>query len=322
MSANSSLDQDTLATLSDEEREAIASSEYSEAELETMKNLAGDASDDDNQDDDDSDDDSDDDAADAASQNKAEDAAPPAAAEATPPADEKPAADEVTAAEPAQVVPRYEAALPEDFNDRVSALGTAETEAWQKFNDGDLDQAALQAELSRIANERSELNAIKVKSEISQEMTAQTAAQQWQATINRSLANFAKPEQGGIDYRKDEAKMADLDQFVKLLANKEENSDKPMEWFLAEAHKRVQALHGIAPAPKKDETKDAIKEASASRKPNLEAAPKTLANVPGGEGPGDVGGEFAEVDQLDGEELEAAIGRMTAAQRERYAQAR
>ena len=41
------------------------------------------------------------------------------------------------------------------------------------------------------------------------------------------------------DYRKDAAKAEDLDGFVRMLANKQENADKPMDWFLAEAHKRA-----------------------------------------------------------------------------------
>src|SRR3546814_18082157 len=64
-----------------------------------------------------------------------------------------------------------------------------------------------------------------------------------------------------------------------------------------------------------------VAEANAPRKPDRYAAQPTLANVPGGAGPGDVVGEFANRDSLDGEELEAAIGRLTPAQRERYAKA-
>ena len=47
----------------------------------------------------------------------------------------------------------------------------------------------------------------------------------------------------------------------------------------------------------------------------------TLAQVPGSDGPGDVAGEFADVLALDGMEYEAAIARMTPAQRERFLRA-
>lgn len=316
------MDPDVWATMTEEERAGIASSDYSEQEISTMKRIVGDAGDDS----DDSDDGDDDDADDGSDGGDDDDAGDSKGADAD---DGKPAAgsdagdgDEGAAEKPseqepaAQVVPRYEAKLPDDFNDRVSALSTAEAEAWQKFNDGDLDQAGLQSELGRIATERAELHAIKVKAEISQEMNAQTVEQTWAATVNRAIVEFSKPENGGIDYRKDTAKMADLDQFVKLLANNEANSDKPMEWFLHEAHRRVQALHGIS------SVKPPPGDANKRREPAVKNIPPSLANVPGGDGPGDVAGEFADIDSLDGEELESAISRMTPAQRERYAKGR
>jgi hypothetical protein len=47
--------------------------------------------------------------------------------------------------------------------------------------------------------------------------------------------------QGGIDYRTDKVKQAALDKYVKEIANAPGNDDKPMRWFLIEAHKRVLA---------------------------------------------------------------------------------
>jgi hypothetical protein len=146
-------------------------------------------------------------------------------------------------------------------------------------------------------------------------MTAQTAEQQWAFTVRRFMSATAKAE-GGIDYVKDAEKNADLDLFVKALARDEKNSDKPAEWFLSEAHRRVQAMHGIATKPTPAPT---LEKPAASRKPPIDAAPKTLAQVPGGDGPGDVdGNEFADVDRLTGDAQEEAIRRMTPSQRERY----
>jgi hypothetical protein len=153
-------------------------------------------------------------------------------------------------------------------------------------------------------------------------MTQQSAQTQWQNTINKSMVEFAKPENGGIDYRKDADKAADLDQFVKVLANRTENSDKPMDWFLTEAHKRVKALHGVATAEKKVDPAAAAKVANDARKPPIGSAPATLAQVPGGDGPGDVAGEFADLDALEGEALEGAIAKLTPAQREKWVRGR
>jgi hypothetical protein len=214
--------------------------------------------------------------------------------------------------DPVEKAPRYEAKLPSDYDDQIKGLKDRDAELRQKFKDGDIDIDERDSGLAEIAEQREQLLVARAKAEISQEMNQQTAAQQWQNTVNRFMSQAAK-EEGGIDYRKDNDKASDLDQFVKFLAQKEENADKPMEWFLSEAHKRVQALHGIAPMAKRE----TIEEAKAKRKPP--EAPKTLAQVPGSDGPGDVGEEFADVTALDGWDLEQAIARMTPAQREKFA---
>jgi hypothetical protein len=149
-------------------------------------------------------------------------------------------------------------------------------------------------------------------------MTEQTAEQEWQDTINRFMTGTAKAE--GIDYRKDTKKQKDLDIFVKVLAGEDENADKPMAWFLSTAHSMVKAKHGIATVAPTTPAVD-------PNKPVKRAAPKdlipsTLAMVPGSDGPGDVGeDEFADVDRLEGLELERAIAKMSDDQRKRYLEA-
>ena len=306
----STLDDELLATLTPEEREAFEASEYDEQELDTIKKIAGEASDDDDADDED---DEDDDAepVEGKAAPKADDAEPPKAL-ASDPVDEP--ADEPVAAQP--VVPRYEAQLPQDYDQQIAALKARDAELRQRFKDGDIDIDERDAGLAELAEQRERLLVLRAKAEISQEMTQQTAAQQWQSTVNSFLSRVAKDE--GLDYRRDAAKAEDLDAFVKFLANKQENSDKPMEWFLAEAHKRVMALHGVAkPAPK-----DPVADAKAKRKPPVDAAPTTLAQVPGSDGPGDVSDEFSDVLALDGLEFEEAIARMSPAQREKFLRGR
>jgi hypothetical protein len=300
----SALDADALATLTPEEREAIEGTDIQDDDLDAMKKIAGDANASD--DDDDDEDDGDEDSA-AAPPVEGEGAKPAAAAE----PDEDPDEEQEVAA---QAAPRYEAKLPTDYDDQIKGLKDRDAELRQKFKDGEIDIDERDAGLAEISEQREQLLVARAKAEISQEMTQQTAAQQWQNTVNSFIARAAK-EEGGIDYRKDQAKAEDLDSFVKFLANKQENADKPMEWFLAEAHKRVQALYGVAPAPKRE----TVDEAKAKRKPPVDAAPKTLAQVPGSDGPGDVDDQFSDITALDGWELEQAIARMTPAQREKFA---
>ena len=57
-----------------------------------------------------------------------------------------------------------------------------------------------------------------------------------------------------------------------------------------------------------------------TRKSPVDALPATLAQVPGSDGPGDVSGEFSELDSLEGLDYEQAIAKMTPVQRERFVQ--
>ena len=295
----STLDDELMATLTPEEREAFEASEYDDQEVETIKKIAGEASDEDAE------------PVEGKAAPKADEAEPPKAP-ASDPVDEP--ADEPVAAQ--HVVPRYEAQLPQDYDQQIAALKARDAELRQRFKDGDIDIDERDAGLAELAEQRERLLVLRAKAEISQEMTQQTAAQQWQATINSFVAKAARDD--GVDYRRDAALANDWDQFVRVLAAKPEHADKSMEWFLAEAHKRVMALHGVAkPAPK-----DPVADAKAKRKPPVDAAPTTLAQVPGSDGPGDVSDEFSDVLALDGLEFEEAIARMSPAQREKFMRGR
>jgi hypothetical protein len=304
------MDADALSTLTPEELEAIKADEYDAGELDAMKKIAASGSDDDDEEnDDDEDDDGDPGIADVTASST--DAAQAKVGEA-------PAAGPGgSQAMPEPAATRYEAKLPADFGEKVQGLADQEQAAWAKFDDGEIDRTELQKQLRDIEQSRSDLNTARIKAEISQEMNEQSAAEQWQKSVNRAMADFAKPENGGIDYRKDTDKAQDLDQFVKMLAAKPENSDKPMDWFLSEAHRRVQALHGVVVASA-NRSADQLANAKAKRQPPLDAAPKTLAQVPGGDGPGDVAEEYADVAALDGWELEQAIAKMSPTQREKF----
>jgi hypothetical protein len=208
------------------------------------------------------------------------------------------------------------AQLPEGFADKLTALAEQENALWAKFEAGEIDRAEMRAPLRAIEAERSELRKLQVKAEISTEMTQQSAAQEWEWSVKRFVAQVAKNEK--IDYTKDADKQADLDMFVKALANDARNNNKPNDWFLEEAHRLVKAKNGIAVTT--TPAQQTVAEAKEARKPPVANVPKTLAQVPGGEGPGDLAGEFANLDTLSGMELENALAKMTPAQRERYSQ--
>jgi hypothetical protein len=216
------------------------------------------------------------------------------------------------------------AKLPEDFEARNKAIDERETAAYQQLEDGEIDQAALSRELRAINVERRELDRIQTKVDLSKDLHEQAV----QTHVERAMkAVLAQGTRDGVNYKEDAAKWVDLRGFASALEDR--HPDKSPAWILAEAHKRVLSLHEIrptaapapAPAPASTPATPADKKAAAvaARKPDLAAAPQTLAQVPGGDGPGDVAGEFADILSLEGEEFEAAVARLTPAQLERFA---
>lgn len=302
-----SLDEHHASTLSDEELSAINGDDLSDEDRDLLQSVAGDG--DDGDDDDEDDDEPSDEVGDDDDQDGDADPETIAAANADSAAAQPPASERQPAAS-------YQAAvLPADFQEQISATHTAQSDLLQRFQEGDLEVSEYVAELSKITEQRDALMAAKIKAEISHEMEEQASAREWQQAVHRFLDRVAKSEQ--VDYRTDAARARDLDTFVKVLANDPENAQQSSEWFLQEAHKLVNARRGGTVTA----TKDDPRPRPAPRKPDLKAVPKTLAHVPGSDGPGDVSDEFGNVDALDGLDLESAIARMTPAQREKYARA-
>ena len=309
------LDPHLLATLDPEERAAFEQDDTDPADVDALKAVAGGA--------DDEGDDEDDDEADVGGEGsgnaapiegkgaKSDDDTPKSAAT----DDDDGEADD----EPAPAPSPYRAELPENYDAQLQALKDEDAELRRKFKAGDIDIDERDEALAALSERREALLVARTKAEISGDMTRQSAQQSWQNEIKTFMAKVAKDE--GIDYRKDQELNKALDKSVKLLANDPDNNDKPMAWFLTEAHRYVKFQRGLdvkpaptpAPAPA-----DAKKDALAKRKPDLSQVPKSLAEAPGGDGPGDVSGEFAHLDSLGGEDLESAIAKMTPSQRERY----
>lgn len=312
-----------LATLTPEERAAIEEDDLSPTEKAALEELAGDDDGDDDDDESGNDDDGKVDDAAAAKDDEAKgDAKAGESAEAAT------ADDDEDDDEPAQkFAPRYKVELPEDFADQVKALDKSELALAKKFKAGEMEAEEFIAEQKALAGKRGALQKLQDKAETFEELNKQSAEQEWQHSIHTFMRKVKKVD--GIDYQKDTEKQADFDTFVKALAAKPENANKDYDWFLSTAHKRVKVLHGIADKVetkgkeegKADAKPDAKAAAKAARKPNLAAIPKTLAHVPGGDGPGDVNDEFVELDKLDGIEYEQALARMTPAQREKYLKA-
>lgn len=282
--------EEDLATLTPEERAVILDDDgAAEANAKALAKIAG-------EDDDDEDDDGDD--------NDAGSSDAPAAAVA--------AAPVVAEEREEKFHPKYVAQVPADIDERLGSIDTDIDALTAQFKAGDIDFDEHQAQTRALEATRRDLSNAKLEAKISNDMNTQAANQEWQFTIKSFFKNTVK--EGGPDYTKDPAKYADLDAFVKVLANNPIHEGKDQEWFLHEAHKRVSALHGLAPAA----SKTPIQDAKNARKVDLSNAPKSLSQVPGSDGPGDLADEFSAIDALSGDKLEQAIAKMSPAQREKY----
>lgn len=207
---------------------------------------------------------------------------------------------------------RYDAKMPEDLETKLTDIDTRRKEAAAKFKEGEIDFDAYTAENDALMAERATLDRHVTKAEIAEEITTQNAVADWNAAIGRQIAKALKED--GIDYNKDAAKGKDLDNAVKLLASDPANGDKSYDWYLAEGHAMVKAKHRIPDRV----AGDAPGKPAPRTPPAAASIPKTLAQVPGGQGPGDVADEFAELDRLSGIEYEVALAKLTPAMREKY----
>lgn len=320
-------DKDALANLTPEERAAIEDENYSPEELEAMKAVAG-ADDEDDSEGEGEGEGGDGKAGDAAASDegkpdvkadnpaaKTDDSAAAAVADTEGADPEKKAAPATDESKGPEFQPRYQVALPADYEASVAALKEDKRALSEKFKAGDVEIDDYTTQMEALDDRRDALNDLRVRAAIAQDMNTQTSAQQWKFTIDRFTKNIARDEK--IDYSADLEKQADLDTFVKALAANPKNADKDMEWFLNEAHRRVKAFHGIVTTDPTPEQKPAAKP---TRKSPVDALPATLAQVPGSDGPGDVSGEFSELDSLEGLDYEQAIAKMTPVQRERFVQ--
>ncbi len=295
----SAIDKDVLDTMTDEERAILESDEWKEDQDSAVKRpdmREGDDAEDEDE----------------AEDTETEKVADPAEVVADNPVAEV-VQEEAKADEPAPVAeatkPVYRATLPADYAEQVQALTDQDAALADKFRAGELDFDEFRTQSAELNARRYELSMQKVKAEISQEMSAQTAEATWQETIDTFMDATKKDE--GVDYRTDAAKQKDLDRYVKALAADDDNADKPMAWFLEEAHRIVRFKHNIQ-APAKTQT-------STKRPAPLSQVPKTLAGVPGTDGPGDVGGdEFQDIDRMEGMDLEEAVARLSPAARAKY----
>lgn len=218
---------------------------------------------------------------------------------------------------PKAPAPVYQVVLPDDFEQRQQDVNGKLAELRQKFRTGEIEVDQYEVERDTLSAQLNELTSLQTKAEIAREMQQQARHQE----INTSLtAVMAQAKADGIDYN-DPKQAAMFDRYANFLAGDPDFAGKSVAQIHAEAHKNVlQRLGKAAATPPAQAPAAPPAAAPTPRKTPLDTAPKTLAQVPGADDANtDLnGGEFTQLDSLDGLELEDALARLPKAQREQY----
>lgn len=211
-----------------------------------------------------------------------------------------------------------------DFKPDLDALDAREAELQAKLDANDIEPRDFAVELRKINNDRAVV--------LSEQSTARTIMETNKGNEQANNARFERSfikavSKDGIDYTQTKNLRLFNTMIEEAADELPEGATKLQLW--SEAHRRVALARGVQlgktaapPAPAAAPAPTAAPAAPTpppSRKMNPKDAPATLAHVAGGQAPEDTGGDpFADLDRLDGVEYEAALNRLTPAQREQY----
>lgn len=221
--------------------------------------------------------------------------------------------------------PIYQAQAPDNLDQQLKDVLAERRAARKAYEEGDLTEDQYDAKLDDLDQRRDTINSIRIKAQVSAEMTQQQLQQSYKATVSSFMKDMTK---AGINYQdpKNAEIVKYLDSRVRALASAE-TDESPEVWrrVLDEAHDLTVKRFGLqtkkAPdAPAKDDAGKA-KKASAEtkdRKPDLSGMPPTIGRGPGAANEGAVDAEFSHLEGLSGIALEKAIAKLTPEQLDRY----
>ena len=189
---------------------------------------------------------------------------------------------------------------------KLDALTAELAEVKQKFDDGDLS-------IDEYIEERDRVSRAIVKAELKAELASDAVAQTWERSQKDFLGQNAYLRDNDVIYD------AFAMQVNKLLADPK-SASRSDDALLAAAKQKVDAAFGVKPSEpsrKKDESpvRDAKREAADRSK-----SPKTLRDIPAAAAADDVEqSPFAYLDRLSGDDLEAALMKLSDDDQRRYA---
>lgn len=188
---------------------------------------------------------------------------------------------------------------------KLDELAAELADVKQKFDDGDLS-------IDEYIEERDRVSRAIVKAELKAELASDEVAKTWERSQKDFLGQNAYLRDNDVIYD------AFAMQVNKLLTDPKSASMSD-DALLAAAKQKVDAAFGIKPSEpsRKDESpvRDAKREAADRSK-----APKTLRDIPAAAGADDVDqSPFAYLDRLSGDDLEAALMKLSDDEQRRYA---
>lgn len=203
------------------------------------------------------------------------------------------------AASPEPFIPIYQAQPVEDYDGKLAALDARKRELRTQYQDGDLDLDSYEDQRDQVESEILALRESNLKAVLAAEQAQQVQTQRWQWEVQRFLDTHST-------YRSDQILYDALDATVKRLGAA--HSDKPMNWYLEEAHRQVSERFAAASGRK-------VAAPAKRTKPTL---PPNLGDMPPAEIADTGGSEWAHLDRLSGLALEAALAKMSPAEQDRY----
>lgn len=226
------------------------------------------------------------------------------------------ATQEQEPAKAAQPVPLFKADVPEDIEAKFQAIDAREEALIEKFEDGDLTTREYNAELRKLNKERSDLEWVQRKAELSQESTQTQREQQWYNEVGSFVKTHPLIEKNETMWNSFDAVLR------KVTAETIAAGGWPGQADIDKAYKQWAEDLGIAtdaPAPAA-EKKDTP--AAPAAKKELKVPP-TLAKVPAASHEDTDDGKYAYLDKLADEdplEYEKALQKLSPAEWEEYSQ--
>lgn len=202
--------------------------------------------------------------------------------------------------------PLFKAEVPADLAEQRTALDTKEDDLAAKFDEGELTTKEFNQQIRAINRERNALDKIELKAELVAESTQSRSEESWDDV---TAAFFDEHP----DILKSTGKLAALNQFVmQETAKTMDKGQTAGRADLDRAYKLYCADMGIEPA--------AAEQKPAGRKPPTvpKNVPPTLRNVPAAETADTDDGKFAYLDNLNGEDFERALEKLTPSEQAAY----